>query len=110
MTSEILGHFINGVLHPDQSRPMPVTDPSTGSVTKHVAMASTQTVSQAVAAAAAAFQGWRDTPPLKRARIMFRYKALLERDAEEIAGLITAEHGKVIDDAMGEFGRGVEVV
>ena len=89
---------------------MPVTDPATGEVTKNVAMASVETVNHAVAKAAAAFPAWRETPPLKRARIMFKYKQLLERDADEIAAMITAEHGKVIDDAMGEFMRGVEVV
>ena len=69
-----------------------------------------ETVNHAVAKAAAAFPAWRETPPLKRARVMFKYKQLLERDADEIAAMITAEHGKVIDDAMGEFMRGVEVV
>ena len=87
-----------------------LTDPATGEVTKNVAMASVETVNHAVAKAAAAFPAWRETPPLKRARIMFKYKQLLERDADEIAAMITAEHGKVIDDAMGEFMRGVEVV
>ena len=73
-------------------------------------MASKATVEDAIAAAEAAFPVWRDTPPAKRARIMFRFKALLEEHADEIAAAITDEHGKVFDDAMGEFGRGVEVV
>ena len=64
----------------------------------------------AIAAAAAAFPAWRNTPPMKRARVMFRFKELLEAHAEEIAGLITEEHGKVLGDALGEFQRGVEVV
>lgn len=110
ISSPILGHFINGVRVDDDTRATPVTDPATGNVTKHVAMASIQTVNEAVASAAAAFPAWRELPPLKRARIMFKYKELLERDADEIAAMITAEHGKVVDDAMGEFVRGVEVV
>ena len=61
-------------------------------------------------AAAAAFPAWRQTPPQKRAQILFRYKQLLQDNAENICQLITAEHGKVIDDAHGELGRGIEVV
>jgi malonate-semialdehyde dehydrogenase (acetylating)/methylmalonate-semialdehyde dehydrogenase len=73
-------------------------------------MASKATVEQAISAAAAAFPAWRDTPPAKRAKIMFRFKALLEENANEIVAALTSEHGKVLDDAMGEFIRGVEVV
>ena len=75
-----------------------------------VALASADTVRDAIAAAQAAFPAWRDTPPAKRARIMFRFKQLLEENAELIAAAITEEHGKVVDDARGEFGRGVEIV
>ena len=106
----VLGHFINGREVPDDNRPLPITNPATGEVVRHVAMASQATVEDAIAAAAAAFPAWRDTPPAKRARIMFRFKQLLEEHADDIAAAITEEHGKVLDDAMGEFGRGVEVV
>ncbi len=108
--ANVVGHFINGADVADDNRPEPVTNPATGQVTRHVAMASKQTVENAIAAAEAAFPAWRDTPPAKRARIMFRFKQLLEEHAAEIAAAITDEHGKVLDDAMGEFGRGVEVV
>ena len=108
--ANVVGHFINGTDVADDNRPEPVTNPATGKVTRHVAMASKQTVEKAIAAAEAAFPAWRDTPPAKRARIMFRFKQLLEEHADEIAAAITDEHGKVLDDAMGEFGRGVEVV
>jgi malonate-semialdehyde dehydrogenase (acetylating)/methylmalonate-semialdehyde dehydrogenase len=108
--SKPIGHFINGTDVADDNRPAPVYNPATGELTKHVAMASKATVENAIAAAEAAFPVWRDTPPAKRARIMFRFKALLEEHADEIAAAITDEHGKVFDDAMGEFGRGVEVV
>ncbi len=106
----IVGHFINGADVADDNRPEPISNPATGQVTRHVAMASAQTVERAIAAAQAAFPAWRNTPPAKRARIMFRFKQLLEEHADEIAAAITDEHGKVLDDAMGEFGRGVEVV
>jgi malonate-semialdehyde dehydrogenase (acetylating)/methylmalonate-semialdehyde dehydrogenase len=109
-TARIVGHFINGEELADDNRPLPVTDPATGQVIRHVAMASAQTVAAAIEAAQAAFPAWRDTPPARRARIMFRFKQLLEENADRIAAAITEEHGKVLDDAMGEFGRGVEVV
>ena len=108
--ANIVGHFINGKDVADSNRPLPVTNPATGKVTKQVAMASKNTVEGAIAAAEAAFPEWRNTPPAKRARIMFRFKQLLEEHADEIVALLTDEHGKVLDDAMGEFGRGVEVV
>ena len=106
----VVGHLIDGAEINDDNRLLPVTNPATGAVTRHVAMASQATVEAAIAAAEAAFPAWRDTPPARRARIMFRFKQLLEENADEIAAAITDEHGKVFDDAMGEFGRGVEVV
>ncbi len=109
-TAEIFGHFINNADVADDHRPLPVTNPATGKVVRHVAMASKRTVEEAIGAAQAAFPAWRNTPPAKRARIMFRFKELLERHADEICAALTEEHGKVFDDAMGEFGRGVEVV
>jgi malonate-semialdehyde dehydrogenase (acetylating)/methylmalonate-semialdehyde dehydrogenase len=108
--SNMTGHFINGADVADNNRPQPVYNPATGQRAHEVAMASKATVEEAISAAEAAFPAWRDTPPAKRARIMFRFKQLLDENAEEIAAAITAEHGKVLDDAMGEFGRGVEVV
>ena len=108
--ANIVGHFINGNEIADDNRPLPITNPATGEVTRYVAMASQKTVSDAIAAAAAAFPAWRNTPPAKRAKIMFKFKVLLEKHADEIVALLTNEHGKVLDDAMGEFIRGVEVV
>ncbi len=105
--TKILGHFINNTDVADDNRPQAVSNPATGQVTKQVAMASKETVESAIEAAQAAFPAWRNTPPAKRARIMFRFKHLLEEHADEIAAAITDEHGKVFDDAMGEFGRGV---
>ncbi|MDH3372283.1 MAG: CoA-acylating methylmalonate-semialdehyde dehydrogenase [Gammaproteobacteria bacterium] len=109
-TANIVGHFIAGRDVADDNRPLPVTNPATGQITKHVAMASKSTVEDAIAAAASAFPAWRNTPPARRAKVMFRFKQLLEEHADEIVATLTNEHGKVLDDAMGEFTRGVEVV
>ena len=109
-SNNTVGHFINGQDIKDDNRPEAVTNPATGKITKQVAMASRSTVVSAIDAAAAAFPDWRNTPPAKRARVMFRFKALLEEHADEVVAAITDEHGKVLDDAMGEFQRGVEVV
>ena len=109
-TAGIVGHFIGGKDIADDNRPLPVTNPATGEVTKRVAMASKRTVEDAIAAAAAAFPAWRNTPPARRAAVMFRFKQLLEEHADDIVAALTDEHGKVLDDAMGEFTRGVEVV
>ena len=105
-----IGHYINGADVADAGRSAPVTNPATGDVVRHVAMGSRATVESAIAAAEAAFPAWRNTPPAKRAQVMFRYKQLLEDNADEIVSLLSEEHGKVYDDAMGEFNRGIEVV
>jgi malonate-semialdehyde dehydrogenase (acetylating)/methylmalonate-semialdehyde dehydrogenase len=110
MTKETIGHFINGQNVPDSGRNQDVFNPATGEAVRKVALAAKSTVEEAIAAAEAAFPEWRNTPPIKRARIMFRFKELLEQNAEKVAALITEEHGKVLHDAMGEFQRGVEVV
>lgn len=103
-------HIINGETVDNQDRYQDVFNPATGKVSGQVALASTKTVEQAIAAAKAAFPAWRATPPLKRAQVMFRFKQLLEQNKEKICALLTAEHGKVTDDAMGELARGIENV
>ena len=92
-TQSPIGHFINGQEVSDNSRIAPITNPATGKVTRQVVMASKSTVEDAISAAQAAFPAWRNTPPAKRAQVMFRYKHLLEEHADEIAAAITAEHG-----------------
>ncbi|MFK8031344.1 MAG: CoA-acylating methylmalonate-semialdehyde dehydrogenase [Gammaproteobacteria bacterium] len=104
------GHYINGKTVVDEERTAPITNPATGAVSGQVSLASSAMVGRAIEAAEAAFVTWRNVPPQKRARILFNYKYLLEKHATEIAHLITAEHGKVLDDAMGELTRGIEVV
>ncbi|MGB3069395.1 MAG: CoA-acylating methylmalonate-semialdehyde dehydrogenase [Ottowia sp.] len=108
--TQTIGHLIDGQIVHDAARTQPVFNPATGQVSGHVALASQATVEQAIAAAEKAFPAWRDTPPLKRARVMSKLKGLLEEHAEQIAQMITAEHGKVLNDAHGELQRGIENV
>lgn len=105
-----IGHYINGQAVADSGRLTPVFNPALGVAASQVAMASRATVEQAIAAAEAAFPAWRKTPPLKRARVLFKYKELLEFNADRIVAAIVAEHGKVWEDAHGELARGIEVV
>jgi len=94
----------------DTTRTQDIFNPATGRAVRQVALAGKATVEEAIAAAEAAFPEWRDTPAIKRARIMFRFKELLERNAGKVVALLTEEHGKVLNDAEGEFLRGVENV
>src|SRR5271166_4533494 len=87
-----------------------VYNPATGERTGRVAFAGAGEVDRAVRAAAAAFPAWAATPPLTRARILFKFRELLDREAGALARLITEEHGKVLSDAQGEVTRGTEVV
>lgn len=105
-----VGHLINGKIVSDAARLQDVYNPSTGEVSKQVALASKATVEEAISAAEAAFPEWRNTPPIKRARIMFRFKELLEQNADRIAQMIGEEHGKIAHDALGELQRGIENV
>lgn len=106
----IVGHLINGSISQDAERTQDVFNPATGEVTKQVALAAKTTVEEAIAAAQAAYPAWRNTPAAKRARIMFRFKQLLEENAEKICAMIGEEHGKISHDAMGELTRGIENV
>jgi malonate-semialdehyde dehydrogenase (acetylating)/methylmalonate-semialdehyde dehydrogenase len=107
----LLGHLIAGRnLAGASGRQGDVYDPATGRVTKQVAFATRAEVDAAVAAAAAAFPGWAATPPARRAKVMFKFKQLLEAHADELARLITSEHGKVLSDAHGSLARGIENV
>jgi len=106
-----VGHFIKGAVQDGASgRWGDVFNPATGARTGRVALAGPAEIAAAVAAAKEAFPAWADTPPLRRARVLFKFKELLERHAEEFARLINAEHGKVLSDARGELTRGLEVV
>ena len=106
-----LNHFIGGKPYAGTGgRQGDVFNPATGEVVAQVPLGSGADIDAALKAATAALPGWADTTPLRRARILFKYKELLEKNADEIAALITHEHGKVLSDAKGELTRGIEVV
>ncbi|HEY5809604.1 MAG TPA: CoA-acylating methylmalonate-semialdehyde dehydrogenase [Povalibacter sp.] len=105
------GHFIGGKRVTGVSgRSSPVCNPATGQVAMQVSLASAEETRASIHAARAAFPAWAATPPLQRARVMFRFKALLDAHIDELARIITSEHGKVLSDARGEVTRGIEVV
>ena len=109
--TETLHHWAGGaVLKSASDRFGDVTDPATGRVTRQVAFASEDEVAAVIDAAVRAFPLWRDTSLTKRTQILFRFRELLNARADELAALITAEHGKVLSDAAGEVARGQEVV
>jgi malonate-semialdehyde dehydrogenase (acetylating)/methylmalonate-semialdehyde dehydrogenase len=104
-------HFIRGEIVPSTSgRSQDVTNPATGEVSAQVALGSVDEVNAAVAAASEAAPAWADTAPLKRARVLFKFKELIERHHDDLAKAITSEHGKVLSDARGEVTRGLEIV
>ncbi len=110
-TVSAIDHWIDGAdVAPSQERRGHVFNPATGAVTGRVAMATREEVDHAVASAKAAVAAWAATPPHVRARVMFRFRDLLEQHRDRLAEIITAEHGKVFDDAQGEVTRGLEVV
>ena len=107
----LVGHWIGGqAAPPDAGRTQDVFNPATGKVTRRVTLADAATVGRAVASAAAAWPAWSDTPPIRRARVLSRFLSLLNERRDEIATLITSEHGKVFSDAQGEVMRGIDVV
>ncbi|MBX3078871.1 MAG: CoA-acylating methylmalonate-semialdehyde dehydrogenase [Cryobacterium sp.] len=109
--TDTLTHYINGASHTGTStRTSPVFNPATGAVAKNVALASVADVDTAVAAATAAYPGWRDTSQANRQAILYRYRELLNERRNDLADILTAEHGKVTSDARGEVARGIEVV
>jgi len=107
---KVVGHFINGETCTPKGRMQDVYNPATGEAEKLVLLASKATVNDAIVSAQNAFVEWRNTPVSKRARVMFKFKSLLEEHADEIIALIGAEHGKISHDAAGELQRGIENV
>ena len=104
-------HWIGGkTVTADAARSQDVFNPATGKVARRVVMADAAIVERAVASAAAAWPAWADTPPIRRARVLARFVALLNEHRDRIAAVITAEHGKVFSDAQGEVMRGIDVV
>ncbi|HJU74814.1 MAG TPA: CoA-acylating methylmalonate-semialdehyde dehydrogenase [Gemmatimonadaceae bacterium] len=109
---EVVQHFIDGqrVTGTSSDRLGDVFDPTAGRLARRVAFANQQVVATAVASARRAFTAWGDASPLKRARVMFRFRELIDSHRDELARLISSEHGKVLNDAVGEVQRGLEVV
>ncbi len=105
-----IGHLINGELREDAKRVHDIFNPATGEVIRQTGLASRETVEEAIGAAADAFPGWRATTPLKRARIMFRFRELLAENIDTLAAMAGEEHGKILHDARGEVLRGIENV
>ena len=109
-TAEV-GHFIAGrAVAGTSGRRQPVYNPATGAVARQVALASPDEANAAIAAAQAAFPAWADTPPIRRARVMFKFLELVNQHRDTLAAMITAEHGKVFTDAQGEVSRGIDII
>ncbi len=110
-STPVIGHYVSGKVFAGAStRSQEVFNPATGAVTAHVTLANSADVDAAVASAKAAFPAWSDLPPLRRARVMFKYLELLNANKDKLAHMITAEHGKVFTDAQGEVARGIDIV
>ena len=111
LSSDVVRHFVGGRLSEGTSgRLGDIFNPALGSRSRKVALASKAEVDRAVEAASEAFDSWSALPPLRRARILNKFAALLEQTQDRLAALITSEHGKVLSDAKGEVQRGLEVV
>jgi malonate-semialdehyde dehydrogenase (acetylating)/methylmalonate-semialdehyde dehydrogenase len=105
-----ISHFINGAVAPGRGERRDVFDPNTGEVQARVEMAQVEDVNAAVTAARNAQPAWAAMNPQRRARVMFRFKELIERDMDSLARLLSSEHGKTVADARGDIQRGLEVV
>lgn len=104
-------HFIDGQrVQGNGTKTQAIYNPATGAVARQLRLGTAEDVSAAVASAAAAFPSWADTPPIRRARVMFKFLELMTQRRDELAAMITAEHGKVFSDAQGEVTRGIDVV
>ena len=108
---KLIEHFIDGKIYSGNSkRTSKVFDPATGEQSAEVKLATTEDVNTAVENAKKAFESWSNTPPLQRARVMFKFKELIEKNSDELTKIIVSEHGKVYEDAKGSLIRGLEVV
>ena len=108
---KLIEHFIQGKKFSGISKRVgKVFNPATGEQTAEVKLASTKDVNDAVGSAKKAFNEWSKKPPLQRARIMFKFKELIEKHSDELTKIIVSEHGKVYEDAKGSLTRGLEVV
>ncbi len=109
--SNIIGNHVGGSrVHQTGGTLQDVFNPSTGEVSAQVRLSSPSELDDVVKVASAAAPAWAATPPSKRAQVLYRFKRLLEENADKIASSISSEHGKTHDDALGEVGRGLEAV
>ncbi|MBV8342682.1 MAG: CoA-acylating methylmalonate-semialdehyde dehydrogenase [Gammaproteobacteria bacterium] len=107
---ETVPHWIGGQPAPGSGGRLTVFNPATGAPAREVALGTAADVHTAVASAQAAWRPWADTPPVRRARVLTRFLALLNEHRDALAAILTAEHGKVFSDAQGEVTRGIEIV
>ena len=106
-----INHYIDGTnFEGNSGKTSDVYNPATGEVSAKVCLANSNETKNAIDVAAKAFQGWASTPPLQRARILFKFKELIEKYADDLTMIIVQEHGKVYEDAKGSLTRGLEVV
>ncbi len=107
----LVGFYINGAWEKPQGRgTLPVTNPATGAVLAEVPYASEDDVDRAVRAAHGAFLKWRDVPVVERVQVLYRFKALLEKNAVEVAAILTRENGKTVEDSKMEVRRAIQMV
>ena len=108
---KLIEHFIDGKNYAGESkRTSKIFNPATGEQCAEVKLATTIDIDKAVENAKKAFKSWSNKPPLQRARVMFKFKELIEKNSDELTKIIVSEHGKVYDDAKGSLMRGLEVV
>ena len=106
-----VGHFIGGQrVAGAGTRTQPIFNPATGKEARTLRLGDATDVDAAVASAKKAFVAWSDTPPIRRARVMLKFLELMNKHRDELAAIITAEHGKVFSDAQGEVSRGIDVI
>ncbi|MHA6730139.1 CoA-acylating methylmalonate-semialdehyde dehydrogenase [Devosia sp. A369] len=106
----VIENAVAGKRYVSTGRRVPVFNPATGEVSAELPLSTMSELNDAVASAKQAQVAWGNTPPMKRARVMFKFKALLDQHADEMAREISREHGKVHDDALGEVARGIDCV
>ena len=107
----LIEHYVNGSKYTGSSkRKGKVFNPATGDVSSEVLLGSKEDLNKTVDFAKKAFENWSTKPPIQRARIIFKYKELIEKNYDELTKLIVSEHGKVYEDAKGSLTRGLEVV
>ena len=107
----LIEHFVEGKIYKGTSKKTgKVYNPATGEQSSEVKLANSKDVDVAVESAKKAFVSWSNTPPLQRARVMFKFKELIEKNSDELTKIIVSEHGKVYEDARGSLIRGLEVV